>query len=272
MDDHQLLRYSRHLLLDEIGIEGQQRLLDATALIVGAGGLGCPAALYLASAGLGRLLIADDDTVDLTNLQRQVLHREAGIGLPKVESARRALAEVNPRVEVVPLQARLGGAALADAVRQACVVLDCTDNFATRHAVNRACFAEGVPLVSGSALRFEGQLAVFDPRDGSSPCYHCVFPEDQAVEEAQCATMGVFAPLTGMIGTMQAAEALKIAGRFGVPMAGELLMIDARRMRFERIAVGRHPGCRVCGPAASGRDQSSFFSMNAAPPIRGSSS
>ena len=246
MDDHQLLRYSRHLLLDEIGIDGQQRLLDATALVVGAGGLGCPAALYLAAAGLGRLLIADDDTVDLTNLQRQVLHREAGIGLPKVASARRALAEVNPRVEVVALQERLEGPTLAEAVRQAQVVLDCTDNFAARHAVNRACVAAGVPLVSGSALRFEGQLAVFDPRDAASPCYHCVFPAHQAVEEAQCATMGVFAPLTGMVGTMQAAEALKIAGRFGVPMTGQLLMIDARTMRFDRIRVGRDPGCAVC--------------------------
>lgn len=250
MDDHQLLRYSRHLLLDEIGVEGQQRLLESTALIVGAGGLGCPAALYLASAGMGRLLVADDDAVDLTNLQRQVLHREAGVGLPKVESARRALAEVNPRVEVVPLQARLEGAALDEAVRQAQVVLDCTDNFATRHAVNRACFAAGVPLVSGAALRFEGQLAVFDPRDAASPCYHCVFPEHHAVEEAQCATMGVFAPLTGMVGTMQAAEALKLAGGFGVPMLRQLLMIDARTMRFERIVLAQDPACRVCGAGA----------------------
>jgi adenylyltransferase/sulfurtransferase len=252
MDDHQLLRYSRHLLLDEIGVEGQQRLLESTALVVGAGGLGCPAALYLASAGVGRLLVADDDAVDLTNLQRQVLHREAGIGLPKVESARRALAEVNPHVEVVPLQARLAGDALADAVRRADVVLDCTDNFAARHAVNRACFAAGVPLVSGAALRFEGQLAVFDPRDAACPCYHCVFPAHQAVEEAQCATMGVFAPLTGMIGTMQAAEALKLAGRFGEPMTGALLLVDARAMRFDRIALARDPGCGVCGarPAA----------------------
>ena len=252
MDDHQLLRYSRHLLLDEIGVEGQQRLLASTALVVGAGGLGCPAALYLASAGVGRLLIADGDTVDLTNLQRQVLHREAGIGLPKVESARRALAEIDPRVEVVPLEARLAGAALADAVRQADVVLDCTDNFATRHAVNRACFAAGVPLVSGAALRFEGQLAVFDPREAASPCYHCVFPEHQTVEEARCATMGVFAPLTGIVGTMQAAEALELAGGFGVPMTGQLLMIDARAMRFERIALVRDPGCAVCGSRAAG--------------------
>lgn len=253
MDDHQLLRYSRHLLLDEIGIEGQQRLLDATALVVGAGGLGCPAALYLASAGLGRLLIADDDTVDLTNLQRQVLHREASIGLPKVESARRALAEANPRVELVPLQARLAGDTLADAVRRADVVLDCTDNFATRHAINRACFAAGVPLVSGSALRFEGQLAVFDPRDHACPCYHCVFPADQAVEEAQCATLGVFAPLTGMIGTMQAAETLKLAGGFGAPMTGALLLVDARTMRLERIALARDPGCAVCAARAARR-------------------
>lgn len=247
MNDQQLLRYSRHLLLDEIGVDGQQRLLDATVLLVGAGGLGCPAALYLAAAGLGRLLIADDDTVDLTNLQRQVLHRDAGIGRPKVDSARSALTEVNPGVNVVPLRMRLDGDALTDTVRQADVVLDCTDNFPTRQAINRACVAAGVPLVSGAALRFEGQLAVFDPQDADCPCYHCVFPADQAVEETHCATMGVFAPLTGMVGTMQAAEAMKLVGGFGTPMRGHLLMIDARTMRFDRIAVGRDPDCAVCG-------------------------
>lgn len=246
MDDHQLLRYSRHLLLDDMGVEAQERLLASSVLVVGAGGLGCPAALYLACAGVGRLLLADDDTVDLTNLQRQVLHREAGIGLPKVASAQRALAELNPRVEVVPLARRLEGAALDEAVRQADVVLDCTDNFATRHAINRACFAAGVPLVSGAALRFEGQVAVFDPRDAACACYHCVFPAHQSVEEAQCATMGVFAPLTGIVGTMQAAEAMKLAGGFGVPMTGQLMMIDTRTMRFDRIALARDRECAVC--------------------------
>ena len=247
MNDHQLLRYSRHILLEEIGVEAQERLLAATALVVGAGGLGSPAAMYLASAGLGRILLADADTVDLTNLQRQILHREATVGLPKVESGRRTLAELNPQVQVVPMQARLMGEALADAVRQCTVVLDCCDNFATRHAVNRACVAAGVPLVSGAAIRFDGQLAVFDPRRPDSPCYQCLFPDAQEVEEVRCATMGVFAPLTGIIGTMQAAEALKIAGGFGAPMVGRLLLLDARTMRVDSIAIPRDPGCTVCG-------------------------
>ena len=247
MNDEQLIRYSRHLLLEEIGIEAQERLLGATALVVGAGGLGSPAAMYLASAGVGRILLADGDTVDLTNLQRQILHRASTVGLPKVESGRRMLAEINPDVEVVPLNGRLAGDALADAVRQSTVVLDCCDNFATRHAVNRACFAEGVPLVSGAAIRFDGQLAVFDPCDPASPCYHCLFPEGQEIEDVRCAVMGVFAPLTGIVGTMQAAEALKIAGGFGTPMAGQLLLIDARTMHLQAIELPRDPGCPVCG-------------------------
>ncbi|MEI7444767.1 MAG: molybdopterin-synthase adenylyltransferase MoeB [Burkholderiales bacterium] len=252
MNDAQLLRYSRHILLDEMGVEAQERLLAATALVVGAGGLGSPAALYLASAGLGRILLADGDTVDLTNLQRQVLHRDARVGLPKAESGRQALLEMNPEVEVVPIAARLEGDALRDAVRQATVVLDCCDNFATRHAVNRACVEAGVPLVSGAAIRFDGQLAVFDTRDPRSPCYHCLFPEGQDVEEIRCATMGVFAPLTGIVGTMQAAEALKVAGGFCTPMTGRLMLLDARTMSINEIRIPRDPGCPVCGhrPAA----------------------
>lgn len=246
MNDAQLLRYSRHILLDEIGIEAQERLLDATALIIGAGGLGSPAAMYLAAAGLGRLLLADGDTVDATNLQRQILHRDDRIGLSKVESGRMTLAEVNPGVAVVALP-RLAGPALHDAVAQADVVLDCSDNFATRHAVNRACVALRVPLVSGAAIRFDGQLAVFDARAADSPCYHCLFPEGDDVEEVRCAEMGVFAPLTGIVGTLQAAEALKIAGRFATPMVGALLLIDARTMETSRLRVPRDPGCPVCG-------------------------
>lgn len=246
MNDRQLLRYSRHLLLEEIGVEAQTRLLEGSALVVGAGGLGSPAAMYLAAAGVGRILLADDDTVDLTNLQRQIMHREAGIGLPKVESGKRTLAELNPDVEVVALQARLGDEALARLAGEVSVVLDCSDNFATRHAINRACVQARTPLVSGAALRFDGQVAVFDARRADCPCYHCVFPADQPAEEVQCATMGVFAPLTGIVGTIQAAEALKIIGGFGAPMAGRLLMIDARRMRFDAIALARDPGCKVC--------------------------
>jgi adenylyltransferase/sulfurtransferase len=247
MNDAQLLRYSRHILLDEMGIEAQERLLAATALVVGAGGLGSPAALYLASAGLGRILLADGDTVDLTNLQRQVLHRDDRVGLGKAESGRRSLLEMNPEVEVIALAARLEGEALRDAVARATVVLDCCDNFATRHAVNRACVEAGVPLVSGAAIRFDGQLAVFDTRRADSPCYHCLFPDGQDVEAVRCATMGVFAPLTGIVGTMQAAEALKIAGGFGAPMTGQLLLIDTRTMSIDRIRVPRDPGCPVCG-------------------------
>jgi adenylyltransferase/sulfurtransferase len=247
MNDAQLLRYSRHILLDEMGIEAQERLLASTALVVGAGGLGSPAALYLASAGVGRILLADGDTVDLTNLQRQVLHRDDRVGLGKAESGRRSLLEMNPEVEVIALAARLEGEALRDAVARATVVLDCCDNFATRHAVNRACVEAGVPLVSGAAIRFDGQLAVFDTRRADSPCYHCLFPDGQDVEAVRCATMGVFAPLTGIVGTMQAAEALKLAGGFGAPMTGQLLLIDTRTMSIDRIRVPRDPGCPVCG-------------------------
>ncbi len=246
MNDAQLLRYSRHILLDEMGVEAQERLLASTALVVGAGGLGSPAALYLASAGVGRILLADGDTVDLTNLQRQVLHRDDRVGLGKAESGRRSLLETNPEVEVVAIAARLEGDALRDAVRRTTVVLDCCDNFATRHAVNRACVEAGVPLVSGAAIRFDGQLAVFDTRRADSPCYHCLFPDGQDVEAVRCATMGVFAPLTGIVGTMQAAEALKIAGGFGTPMTGQLLLIDTRTMSIDRIRVPRDPGCTVC--------------------------
>ncbi|RPH41726.1 MAG: molybdopterin-synthase adenylyltransferase MoeB [Burkholderiales bacterium] len=250
MNDAQLLRYSRHILLDEMGVEAQERLLASTALVVGAGGLGSPAALYLASAGVGRILLADGDTVDLTNLQRQVLHRDDRVGLGKAESGRRSLLEMNPEIEVVPMAARLEGDALRDAVSRATVVLDCCDNFATRHAVNRACVEAGVPLVSGAAIRFDGQLAVFDTRRADSPCYHCLFPDGQDVEEVRCATMGVFAPLTGIVGTMQAAEALKVAGGFGTPMTGQLLLIDTRTMSIDRIRVPRDPGCPVCGHRA----------------------
>ncbi len=246
MDDAQLLRYSRHILLDEIGIEGQQRLNDATALIIGAGGLGSPAALYLAAAGVGTLLLADGDTVDATNLPRQILHREDRVGLPKTESARRTLADLNARIEVVALP-RLDGAALGDAVARAGVVLDCSDNFATRHAINRQCVAHRVPLVSGAAIRFDGQLAVFDRRQDDSPCYHCLFPDGESVEEIACAQMGVFAPLTGIVGTMQAAEALKLLGGFGRPAVGRLVMIDALTLGLSEIQVPRDPGCPVCG-------------------------
>jgi molybdopterin/thiamine biosynthesis adenylyltransferase len=251
MTDDQLLRYSRHILLDEIGIEGQQRVLDATVLVIGAGGLGSPAAMYLAASGAGRIILADDDDVDLTNLQRQIMHTTERVGQPKVTSGQAALAHINPQVEVLALKERLQGARLQELVAQASVVLDCSDNFATRHAVNRACVAAGVPLVAGAVIRFDGQLSVFDPRDPASPCYACLFPPDAAVEDVACSTMGVFAPLVGVIGAMQAAEALKLIVRVGASLAGRLLLLDGKNMEWTSIAVARDSACPVC----SGRHQ-----------------
>ena len=246
MNDEQLLRYSRHILLDDVGIEGQQRAFAARVLIVGAGGLGSPAALYLAASGIGRLVLVDDDAVDLTNLQRQVMHSTARIGQAKVDSARQALLELNPGIEVVALRERLGEARLAELVPQADVVLDCSDNFATRHAVNRACVAHRVPLVSGAVIRFDGQVSVFDPRRADSPCYSCLFPEDQAFSDAACSTMGVFAPLVGVVGAMQAAEALKLVMQVGQSLAGRLLLLDGRAMEWTSISLSRNPVCPVC--------------------------
>jgi molybdopterin/thiamine biosynthesis adenylyltransferase len=246
LDDGALLRYSRHILLAQIGIDGQTRISNARALIIGAGGLGSPAALYLASAGIGTLVLADGDTVDLTNLQRQILHRTDRIGQPKVLSGAATLADINPHCHVVPLQERLAGERLATEVAAADVVLDCCDNFATRHAVNRACVAQRKPLVSGAAVRFDGQVAVFDSRQENSPCYHCLFPEADDVEEIRCATMGVFAPLVGIIGSMQAAEALKLVIGCGESLAGRLLLLDGLAMEWRSIAVPRDQGCPVC--------------------------
>jgi len=247
MNDHQLLRYSRHILLDDIGIDGQQRLLDAHALIIGAGGLGSPAALYLASSGIGRITLVDDDVVDLTNLQRQVMHTTERIGQPKVESGRAALLAINPEVEVIALRERVQGERLRELVRQATVVLDCSDNFATRHAVNRACVQEGKPLVSGAAIRFDGQLAVFDTRLPEAPCYACLFPEDSGFEDVACSTMGVVAPLVGTIGAMQALEAMKLVAGIGEPLAGRLLLLDGRAMEWSSLRLARNPSCPVCG-------------------------
>ena len=246
MDDRQLLRYSRHILLDEIGVEGQERIRAASMLVIGAGGLGSPAAYYLASAGVARITLVDGDTVDLTNLQRQILHTTERIGAPKAESGRATLAAINPEVEVVPVARRVDADALDPLARDATIVLDCTDNFATRHAVNRACVMHRKPLVSGAAIRFDGQLAVFDLRRDDAPCYACLFPEG-AGEDELCAIMGVFAPLTGIIGTLQAAEALKLAAGIGESLSGRLLMLDARDMQFRTVRVPRDPACAVCG-------------------------
>ena len=246
MTDDQLLRYSRHILLDEVGIEGQERLLAAQALVIGAGGLGSPVALYLGTAGVGRITLVDHDTVDLTNLQRQIAHTMARVGLPKAESARAAIAAINPGVAVTAVNARADAALLDTLVAQADVVLDCCDNFATRHAINAACVKHRKPLVSGAASRFDGQIAVFDVADTASPCYACLFPPDLQFEETRCAVMGVFAPMVGIIGAMQAAEALKLLTGAGQSMAGRMLMLDGRGMEWNEMQVPRQPQCPVC--------------------------
>lgn len=247
MTDAELLRYSRHLLLNEIGIEGQQRILDSHALIVGAGGLGSPVALYLGSAGVGHVTIVDNDNVDLTNLQRQIMHTTARIGQPKVRSAQTAIAAINPDVQVTTIVARADAALLDTLVAGADVVLDCSDNFATRQAINAACVKWRKPLVSAAAIRFDGQISIFDSRDANSPCYACVFPPATPLEETRCATMGVFAPLVGIIGSMQAAEALKLLGGIGRPLTGRLLMLDGRSMEFSEVRLPRNAHCPVCG-------------------------
>jgi molybdopterin/thiamine biosynthesis adenylyltransferase len=246
MDDDQLLRYSRHILLDEIGVEGQQRLLDGHALVIGAGGLGSPVALYLGTAGVGRITLVDHDTVDVTNLQRQIAHKLSRVGQPKAASAKQTIAEINPDVQVDAVIHRADAAWLADAVARADVVLDCSDNFATRQAVNAACVAARKPLVSGAAIGFDGQISVYDTRDAEAPCYACLFPPESTFEEVRCATMGVFAPLVGIIGSMQAAEALKLLAGVGSSLAGRLQMLDARRMEWTEIRLPRQPGCPVC--------------------------
>ncbi|TCS99740.1 molybdopterin/thiamine biosynthesis adenylyltransferase [Tepidimonas ignava] len=253
MTDEQLLRYSRHILLDDIGIEGQERLLAAHAVVVGAGGLGSPVALYLASAGVGRITLVDADTVDTTNLQRQIAHTLQRVGQPKVVSARQAMLAINPDVQVHTIQQRADAALLDTLVPDAQVVLDCTDNFATRHAINRACVRHRVPLVSGAAIRLDGQVAVYDPRQPTSPCYACLFPPEHAPEEVRCATMGVFAPLVGIIGTLQAAEAIKLLAGMGAALTGRLLMFDGRASQFTDVQLARRPDCPVCGDATRAR-------------------
>lgn len=249
MNDDQLLRYSRHVLLPEVGIEGQERIIGASVLVVGAGGLGCPAALYLAASGVGKLFIADGDRVDLTNLQRQIGHQTLSIGRNKAESLSETAGAINPTVELITLPSRLGGDQLAQSVAAVDVVVDCCDNFATRHAVNRACVAAGKPLVSGAAIGFSGQLAVFDMGDAASPCYACLFPEHGVEEEVRCADAGVFSPMVGVIGSLQALEALKLLAGVGRGMSGRLLLFDGRATTMREVRVPRDPACSVCGGA-----------------------
>jgi len=247
LTDDQLLRYSRHILLDGIGEEVQERWLAGHALIIGAGGLGSPAALYLGSAGVGHITIVDDDVVDVTNLQRQIAHDMSRLGSPKALSAAQSIAAINPEVHLSTVVARADAALLDTLVREADVVLDCCDNFATRHLVNAACLKHRKPLVSGAVIRFDGQITVYDPRDAESPCYACVFPQDAAFEETRCATLGVFAPLVGVVGAMQAAEALKLLGETGTSLAGRLLMLEGRSMEWNEMRVPRQAACSVCG-------------------------
>ena len=247
MNDAQLLRYSRHILLNELGVEGQEQLLASHALVIGAGGLGSPVALYLGSAGVGHITVVDHDMVDETNLQRQIAHNLARVGMAKALSIQQAVAAINPDVVVTPVVQRADAQLLNSLVAHADVVLDCTDNFSTRHAINRACVQHSKPLVSGAAIRMDGQLSVFDPRVPGNPCYACVFPEDSGVEETRCATMGVFAPLVGIVGTLQAAEALKLLTGLGSRLTGRLLMLDGRDMAFNEISLPQNPHCPVCG-------------------------
>jgi len=246
MNDSQLLRYSRHVLLPEIGIEGQQKLLDARALIIGAGGLGSPVALFLAASGVGTITLCDDDTVDLTNLQRQIAHRTSGIGKAKVVSAQATLSDINPEVKVIALQERADEARLSQLATEADVVLDCSDNFPTRYALNRVCQLLRKPLVSGAATRFDGQVSVFDFRRDDSPCYQCLYPEQMESEETRCAVLGIFAPLVGIIGSMQAAEALKLLTGIDSTLCGRLLTLNALNMELRTVKLHKDPSCAVC--------------------------
>ena len=247
LNDPQLLRYSRHVLLPEVGIEGQQRISSASVLVVGAGGLGCSAALYLGASGVGQLTIADGDVVDLTNLQRQIGHADSRIGQNKARSLAQSIRALNSEIEVVAIESRLQDAALMEAIARVDIVVDASDNFATRHAVNRACFSESKPLVSGSALGFSGQLAVFDPRQSNSPCYHCLFPESSDEAPLNCAEAGVFSPLVGVIGAAQAMEALKYRAQVGHTLVGKLLLWDGLATDVRVLKVPRDPACPVCG-------------------------
>ncbi len=247
MNDQQLLRYSRQVMLPEVDVDGQDKLLAARVLIIGLGGLGSPVAQYLAAAGVGHLVLSDFDTVDLSNLQRQVIHTQADIGRTKVESARDAIAALNEEIKVTTLNQRLEGEALLKQVEQADLVVDCCDNFVSRFAINRACVQQRTPLVSGAAIRLEGQVSVFDSRDPNSPCYRCLFPDGGDDAALTCSDSGVIAPLVGMIGTTQALEALKLLSGFGTSLVGRLLLLDAKHMQWRSLNLGRDPDCPECG-------------------------
>ena len=249
MNDEQLLRYSRHVLLEDIDVAGQEKLLTAHTLVIGAGGLGSAAAPYLAAAGVGKITLVDHDRVELTNLQRQIMHTQASIGQNKVASGKSFLHKLNPEVEVEAIDTKADDFLLDRRLSTVNIVLDCTDNFATRQMINRLCVKHQVPLVSGSALRFDGQISVFDPRIKTSPCYACIFSPAEQFEEASCSSMGIFSPLVGIIGAMQAAQALQVLIGFGEPLVGRMLLWNARNTKIDEIGVSRNPECLVCGQA-----------------------
>lgn len=251
MNDEQLLRYSRHLLLEEIDIAGQEKLLASHILIVGVGGLGCAAAPYLASAGVGKITLLDNDTVELTNLQRQIMHTLDTVGKSKVASGKQFIQAINPTIEIIPIVDRATDDVLSKLIPQMDAVLDCTDNFSTRHLINANCVKHQVPLIAGSALRFDGQISVFDRRHTSSPCYACIFPQDEPFTEVSCASMGIFSPLVGIIGSLQAAQALQILGGFGEPLIGRMLLWNALETQITEIQVKRNLNCLVCGQATT---------------------
>ena len=246
LTDAQLLRYSRHILLDEFGIDGQTRVSSSHALIIGVGGLGSPVALYLAAAGVGKITLIDDDEVDVTNLQRQIAHATAYIGQAKATSAAVAMQKINPEIQINVWKNRADEALLDRLLPDIDVVIDCCDNFLTRHVINKACVTHAKPLISGAAIRFDGQLSVYDLRGPESPCYACIFPPDSSFEETRCAVLGVFAPIVGIIGTLQANEALKLLANVGDVMAGRLLMFEGRSSTFDTVRIGRDKNCQVC--------------------------
>ncbi|WP_150912609.1 HesA/MoeB/ThiF family protein [Marinobacter halotolerans] len=245
LNDEELLRYSRQILLPNFDVHGQASLKSARVLVVGAGGLGCPVALYLGAAGVGHLTIVDDDRIELANLQRQIAFDQHSLSSGKAEALAARVRELNPEVSVTAMESRLVDEELEQQVAAASLVVDCSDNFATRFALNRASVAAGVPLVSGAAIRGEGQLTVYDPRDASSPCYHCLYSE-QGNEELTCSQAGVIGPLVGMIGASQAMEAIKVIAGVGRPLVGRLLLLDAWQMEWREMKLARDPGCPVC--------------------------
>ena len=251
MNDEQLLRYSRHLLLEEIDVAGQEALLGSHVLIIGAGGLGSAAATYLAAAGVGHLTLVDHDAVELTNLQRQIMHTESSIGKSKVASGKEFLQGLNSGIQIETVQAKASSSLLDDLLPSVDIVLDCTDNFSSRHLINAACIKHQTPLVSGSALKLDGQISVFDPRNPNSPCYACIFSPDEKFEEVSCSTMGIFSPLVGIIGAMQAAQALQVLIGFGDPLVGRMLLWNGRNTQIDEIRIHRNTECLVCGKAHS---------------------